>query len=200
MATKRAYKLRILANSFPVFLTSIFCIFFRGTLCLFDRSIATVAFILLAGRFSSSNLTHHFIMLLSRLPLVKIMGDLVFARFYHLSCCWSLVSSDRGYVWLSDKWDYCCFVLMNCLKIATWFIWGWFCGWTCDIGMPWLAFGVEEFVAHSSNVNCLKIGRKTSRVLVTGGDDHKVNLWAIGKPNSILVSLYCPVLTSMPTM
>ncbi|KAL6844355.1 hypothetical protein ACP4OV_026028 [Aristida adscensionis] len=48
------------------------------------------------------------------------------------------------------------------------------------------AFGVEEFVAHSSNVNCLKIGRKTSRVLVTGGEDHRVNLWAIGKPTSIL--------------
>ncbi|XP_024522849.1 katanin p80 WD40 repeat-containing subunit B1 homolog [Selaginella moellendorffii] len=44
----------------------------------------------------------------------------------------------------------------------------------------------EEFVAHSSQVNCLKIGRKTSRVLVTGGDDHKVNMWAIGKPNAIL--------------
>ncbi|KAF2936536.1 katanin p80 WD40 repeat-containing subunit B1 homolog KTN80.4 [Oryza sativa Japonica Group] len=48
------------------------------------------------------------------------------------------------------------------------------------------AYKLQEFVAHSSNVNCLKIGRKTSRVLVTGGDDHKVNLWAIGKPNSIL--------------
>ncbi|EHA8586200.1 Katanin p80 WD40 repeat-containing subunit B1 [Cocos nucifera] len=44
----------------------------------------------------------------------------------------------------------------------------------------------QEFVAHASNVNCLKIGRKTSRVLVTGGEDHKVNLWAIGKPNTIL--------------
>jgi WD40 repeat protein len=43
-------------------------------------------------------------------------------------------------------------------------------------------------VAHSSSVNCLKIGRKSSRVLVTGGEDHKVNLWAIGKPNAILVS------------
>ena len=42
-------------------------------------------------------------------------------------------------------------------------------------------------MAHSSNVNCLKIGRRTSRVLVTGGEDHKVNLWAIGKPNAILV-------------
>lgn len=48
---------------------------------------------------------------------------------------------------------------------------------------------VEEFVAHSLSVNCLKIGRKSSRVLVTGGEDHKVNLWAIGKPNAILVSL-----------
>lgn len=46
----------------------------------------------------------------------------------------------------------------------------------------------EEFVAHSAAVNCLKIGRKSSRVLVTGGEDHNVNLWAIGKPNAILVS------------
>ncbi|KAI8527811.1 hypothetical protein RHMOL_Rhmol12G0103100 [Rhododendron molle] len=45
---------------------------------------------------------------------------------------------------------------------------------------------IEEFVAHASSVNCLKIGRKSSRVLVTGGEDHKVNLWAIGKPNAIL--------------
>lgn len=43
-------------------------------------------------------------------------------------------------------------------------------------------------MAHSSSVNCLKIGRKSSRILVTGGEDHKVNLWAIGKPNAILVS------------
>eukprot|EP01018_Ginkgo_biloba_P024245 Gb_06353 [translate_table: standard] len=45
---------------------------------------------------------------------------------------------------------------------------------------------LEEFVAHASNVNCLKIGKKSSRVLVTGGEDHKVNMWAIGKPNAIL--------------
>nr|XP_010940397.1 katanin p80 WD40 repeat-containing subunit B1 homolog isoform X2 [Elaeis guineensis] len=48
------------------------------------------------------------------------------------------------------------------------------------------AYKLQEFVAHSSNVNCLKIGRRTSRVLVTGGEDHKVNLWSIGKPNAIL--------------
>ncbi|KAJ4744963.1 hypothetical protein LUZ62_012384 [Rhynchospora pubera] len=48
------------------------------------------------------------------------------------------------------------------------------------------AYKLQEFVAHTSNVNCLKIGRKSSRILLTGGEDHKVNLWAIGKPNAIL--------------
>ncbi|XP_037088723.1 katanin p80 WD40 repeat-containing subunit B1-like [Pollicipes pollicipes] len=46
--------------------------------------------------------------------------------------------------------------------------------------------GREEFVAHSSNVNCLALGHKSGRVLVTGGDDKKVNLWAVGKPNCIM--------------
>ncbi|KAH9331037.1 hypothetical protein KI387_003145, partial [Taxus chinensis] len=45
---------------------------------------------------------------------------------------------------------------------------------------------IEEFVAHTSNVNCLKIGKRSSRILVTGGEDHKVNMWAIGKPNALL--------------
>ncbi|XXG86877.1 hypothetical protein AAC387_Pa11g1701 [Persea americana] len=48
------------------------------------------------------------------------------------------------------------------------------------------AYKLQEFVAHTSSVNCLRIGRKSSRVLVTGGEDHKVNLWAIGKPNALL--------------
>ncbi|XP_073129926.1 katanin p80 WD40 repeat-containing subunit B1 homolog KTN80.4-like [Henckelia pumila] len=48
------------------------------------------------------------------------------------------------------------------------------------------AYKLQEFVAHTLSVNCLKIGKKSSRVLVTGGEDHKVNLWAIGKPNAIL--------------
>lgn len=37
-------------------------------------------------------------------------------------------------------------------------------------------------------MNCLALGHKSGRVLVTGGDDKKVNLWAVGKPNCILVS------------
>ncbi|XP_027345762.1 katanin p80 WD40 repeat-containing subunit B1 homolog isoform X2 [Abrus precatorius] len=46
-------------------------------------------------------------------------------------------------------------------------------------------YKLQEFVAHSGNVNCLKIGRKACRVFVTGGDDHNVNLWMIGKPTSL---------------
>ncbi|PNH09085.1 Katanin p80 WD40-containing subunit B1 [Tetrabaena socialis] len=38
-----------------------------------------------------------------------------------------------------------------------------------------------EFAAHSGDVRCVRIGRKTAGVLVTGGDDNKVNVWAIGK-------------------
>ena len=45
----------------------------------------------------------------------------------------------------------------------------------------------EEFVAHGANVNCLALGHKSGRVLVTGGEDKKVNLWAVGKPNCIMV-------------
>ena len=47
---------------------------------------------------------------------------------------------------------------------------------------------IEEFVAHTTNVNCLKVGKKACRLLISGGDDHKVNLWAIGKPTSLMVS------------
>jgi len=38
-------------------------------------------------------------------------------------------------------------------------------------------------------VNCLKVGRKSAGVMVTGGEDKKVNMWAIGKPSAILVRL-----------
>ncbi|XP_066973054.1 katanin p80 WD40 repeat-containing subunit B1 isoform X3 [Macrobrachium rosenbergii] len=48
------------------------------------------------------------------------------------------------------------------------------------------AWKLQEFVAHGANVNCLALGHKSGRVLVTGGDDKKVNLWAVGKPNCIL--------------
>ncbi|XP_022720507.1 katanin p80 WD40 repeat-containing subunit B1 homolog isoform X2 [Durio zibethinus] len=47
-------------------------------------------------------------------------------------------------------------------------------------------YKLQEFVAHTANVNCLSLGKKTCRLLITGGDDHKVNVWAIGKPNSLM--------------
>lgn len=59
----------------------------------------------------------------------------------------------------------------------------------CSMTTTKRAYKLQEFVAHSQTVNCLKIGRKSSRILVTGGEDHKVNLWAIGKPNAILVGV-----------
>ena len=45
---------------------------------------------------------------------------------------------------------------------------------------------VHEFVAHGATVNCLQIGRKSGSVMVSGGDDKKVNVWAVGKPNAIM--------------
>ncbi len=53
---------------------------------------------------------------------------------------------------------------------------------------PTKATKVQEFVAHGSAVNCLQLGRKSGSVMATGGDDKKVNVWAIGKPNAIMVS------------
>lgn len=48
-----------------------------------------------------------------------------------------------------------------------------------------------EFIAHGASVSCLALGQKSGRVMVTGGEDKKVNLWAIGKPNCIMVSSCC---------
>lgn len=41
-------------------------------------------------------------------------------------------------------------------------------------------------MAHGANVNCLALGHKSGRVMVTGGDDKKVNLWAIGKQSCFM--------------
>lgn len=46
-------------------------------------------------------------------------------------------------------------------------------------------YKLQEFLAHSGNVNCLNIGKKGCRLFVTGGDDHRVNVWEIGKPTSL---------------
>eukprot|EP01028_Stygiella_incarcerata_P014029 TRINITY_DN885_c0_g1_i1.p1 TRINITY_DN885_c0_g1~~TRINITY_DN885_c0_g1_i1.p1 ORF type:complete len:744 (-),score=214.84 TRINITY_DN885_c0_g1_i1:151-2382(-) len=45
---------------------------------------------------------------------------------------------------------------------------------------------LQEFVAHLGNVHCGHIGRKSGQVLVTGGEDKRVSVWTIGKPNAIM--------------
>lgn len=60
----------------------------------------------------------------------------------------------------------------------------------------------EEFVGHGASVTCLAIGQKSGQVMVTGGEDKKVNLWAIGKTGAIMVceliclfaSVYCLIM------
>ncbi|KAF8409333.1 hypothetical protein HHK36_005408 [Tetracentron sinense] len=47
-------------------------------------------------------------------------------------------------------------------------------------------YKLQEFVAHASSVSCLNVGKKSCRLLVTGGEDHKVNLWAVGKTTSLM--------------
>ena len=53
--------------------------------------------------------------------------------------------------------------------------------------MQYCIYFAEEFVAHGGNVNCLALGHKSGRVMVSGGEDKKVNMWAVGKPNCIMV-------------
>ncbi|KAJ3342196.1 Katanin p80 WD40 repeat-containing subunit B1 [Gonapodya sp. JEL0774] len=44
----------------------------------------------------------------------------------------------------------------------------------------------DDLPAHASTVTCVAIGRKSGRVMVTGGDDRRVNVWAVGKPQAIM--------------
>uniref|UniRef100_A0A3B3QP97 Katanin p80 WD40 repeat-containing subunit B1 n=1 Tax=Paramormyrops kingsleyae TaxID=1676925 RepID=A0A3B3QP97_9TELE len=44
----------------------------------------------------------------------------------------------------------------------------------------------EEIVAHSSNVSSLALGKTSGRLLATGGEDCRVNIWAVSKPNCIM--------------
>ena len=46
-------------------------------------------------------------------------------------------------------------------------------------------FKMQEFVAHSTKVNCLCFGPKSNQVLATGGEDCKVNIWRVGNVSNI---------------
>uniref|UniRef100_A0A673VS12 Katanin p80 WD40 repeat-containing subunit B1 n=1 Tax=Salmo trutta TaxID=8032 RepID=A0A673VS12_SALTR len=45
---------------------------------------------------------------------------------------------------------------------------------------------LQEIVAHSSSVACLALGKNSGRLLATGGEDCRVNIWAVSKPNCIM--------------
>ena len=54
-------------------------------------------------------------------------------------------------------------------------------------------------MAHGSNVTCLALGPSSGRVMVTGGEDRKVNMWAVGKPNVIMVMFLLEIKTYFST-
>ncbi|XP_021263707.1 katanin p80 WD40 repeat-containing subunit B1 isoform X1 [Numida meleagris] len=48
------------------------------------------------------------------------------------------------------------------------------------------AWKLQEITAHSSNVSSLVLGRSSGRLLATGGDDCRVNVWSVNKPNCVM--------------
>ncbi|XP_072836733.2 katanin p80 WD40 repeat-containing subunit B1 isoform X2 [Pogona vitticeps] len=48
------------------------------------------------------------------------------------------------------------------------------------------AWKLQEITAHSSNVASLVLGKSSGRLLATGGDDCRVNIWSVNKPNCIM--------------
>ncbi|KAM3625177.1 uncharacterized protein V6R79_008076 [Siganus canaliculatus] len=49
-----------------------------------------------------------------------------------------------------------------------------------------ISWKLQEFEAHSSTVSCLSLGKSSGRLLATGGQDCRVNLWAVSKANCIM--------------
>nr|XP_033797615.1 katanin p80 WD40 repeat-containing subunit B1 isoform X2 [Geotrypetes seraphini] len=48
------------------------------------------------------------------------------------------------------------------------------------------AWKLQEIVAHSSSVSAVVLGKNSGRLLATGGDDCRVNLWSVNKPNCVM--------------
>lgn len=49
-----------------------------------------------------------------------------------------------------------------------------------------ISWRLQEFEAHSSTVSCLALGKKSGRLLATGGEDCRVNIWTVSKANCIM--------------
>jgi len=48
----------------------------------------------------------------------------------------------------------------------------------------------EEFTAHDDTVNCVAFGHRSGQILVTGGEDKKVNFWAVGQKKCLMVNMF----------
>ncbi|XP_062869163.1 katanin p80 WD40 repeat-containing subunit B1 [Trichomycterus rosablanca] len=53
-------------------------------------------------------------------------------------------------------------------------------------GMKTISWKLQDMVAHPSNVSSLALGKSSSRLLATGGEDCRVNIWAVNKSNCIM--------------
>ncbi|XP_069031186.1 katanin p80 WD40 repeat-containing subunit B1 [Embiotoca jacksoni] len=49
-----------------------------------------------------------------------------------------------------------------------------------------ISWRLQEFEAHSGTVSCLALGKSSGRLLATGGEDCRVNIWAVSKANCIM--------------
>uniref|UniRef100_A0A1A8DL83 Katanin p80 WD40 repeat-containing subunit B1 n=1 Tax=Nothobranchius kadleci TaxID=1051664 RepID=A0A1A8DL83_NOTKA len=49
-----------------------------------------------------------------------------------------------------------------------------------------VSWRLQEFEAHSSAVSCLSLGKSSGRLLATGGEDCRVNIWSVSKANCIM--------------
>uniref|UniRef100_A0A669AX51 Katanin p80 WD40 repeat-containing subunit B1 n=1 Tax=Oreochromis niloticus TaxID=8128 RepID=A0A669AX51_ORENI len=49
-----------------------------------------------------------------------------------------------------------------------------------------IAWRLQEFEAHFSSISCLALGKSSGRLLATGGEDCRVNIWAVSKANCIM--------------
>ncbi|XP_055010538.1 katanin p80 WD40 repeat-containing subunit B1 [Boleophthalmus pectinirostris] len=54
------------------------------------------------------------------------------------------------------------------------------------VGSTKISWRLQEFAAHTSTVSCLSLGKSSGRLLATGGEDCRVNIWAVSKTNCIM--------------
>eukprot|EP00916_Digyalum_oweni_P002128 GHVL01003957.1.p1 GENE.GHVL01003957.1~~GHVL01003957.1.p1 ORF type:complete len:312 (+),score=51.95 GHVL01003957.1:60-995(+) len=54
---------------------------------------------------------------------------------------------------------------------------------TQKIQKPWK---LQELHAHTAPVRCATLGGRSGQVMATGGDDKKINVWRVGRPNALM--------------